>query len=102
MNQAYKEALAIIVRQVLITAGTAVGVSGYLTPYLGELTNTVVAGLLVAGTVGWSQMVQLFKRQKLVQSLQVANISENTVEVMVANKSVTTPSVLVSKHEVPQ
>jgi hypothetical protein len=101
MNQAVKEALAILVRQALIGLGASLGVSGVLTPFLGELTNYVVAALLVLGAAGWSQIVQLFKRRKLVQALEHANLTEKTVEGMVKSKDIITPSVLSPTNEVP-
>lgn len=102
MNQAYKEALAIIVRQLLVAAGTSLGVSGLLTPYLGELTNHIVAALIVTGAAGWSQIVQRFKRRKLMQALNEAEISEHTVEARVKSTMIPTPPVTTPKDEVPQ
>ncbi len=101
MNQAYKEALAIIVRQMLIALGTTLGVSGYLTPYLGEATNAIVVAILVAGAAGWSQLSQLFKRQKLVQALQTAGTTEANVDHMVRSTMIPTPSVTTPITEVP-
>jgi len=101
MNQAVKEALAIVVRQLLIVAGASLGVSGLLTPYLGELTNTSVAALMVILPAGWSQLAQLVKRQKLMQALGEAEITEEKCEHMVKSTMITTPSVTTPKDEVP-
>lgn len=101
MNQAYKEALAIVVRQALIGIGTALGISGTLTPYLGELTNHIVAGLLVAVGTGYAQVVQWYKRRKLMQALQEANMTEAEAARMVRSTLIATPPVTTSPHEVP-
>lgn len=102
MNPAYKEALAIVVRQLLISAGTAIGLTGVLTPFLGELTNTIVAALVVLIGAGWAQLVQRLKRLKLLQSLGIAGISEGQVEALVKSATVSTPAITTPKHEVPK
>lgn len=102
MNQAYKEALAIIVRQLVIAAGSALGVSGALTPYLGEITNYLVGAILVAVAAGWSQIAQHFKRRKLVQALGEAVLTEKQVEAMVKSPTTDTPSVMTPTHQIPK
>lgn len=102
MNQAYKEALAIVVRQSLVAAGTALGISGLLTPYLGDLTNTLVAALIVLVAGGWAQIVQRFKRSKLMQALGEAKMTETRIETMVKSTMIPTPPVTTPKTEVPQ
>ena len=101
MNQAYKEALAIVVRQLLITLGTAIGVGDLLTPYLGDITNYVVGGILVLVAALWSQFSQRFKRSKLMQALQAADATEQRIEGMVKSTMIPTPPVTTPTNEVP-
>lgn len=102
MNQAVKEALAIIVRQMLIAAGTALGMTDTLDPYLGPLTTQIVAILIVAGAGAWAQIVQRFKRLKLMQSLAYpGTTSEAKIESMVRDTGIHTPPISTSKHSVP-
>lgn len=101
MNQATKEALAILARQLLITAGTALGISGVLTPYIGVLTNLMVSAFIILGAAAWSQMAQLFKRGKLMQALQEAGMTEVRMENMVRSALIPTPSVMTPKTVVP-
>lgn len=101
MNQATQEALAILVRQAIIAGGTALGINGYLTPFLGELTNLVLSVLIVLGGVLWSQLAQLFKRGKLMQALEQANTTEKMIDSMVRSAAIPTPSVMTPTNRVP-
>lgn len=101
MNQATMEALAILVRQFVMAGGTALGISGALTPYVGPLTNLIIALLLVGGSALWSQFAQRFKRSKLMQALEEANTSEAKIETMVRSAAIPTPSVMTAKDVIP-
>lgn len=101
MNQAIKEALAILIRQGLIAVGTALGISGALTPVLGELTNYIVATLMVLVGAGYAQLVQLYKRGKLMQALEGAGMTEQQVAKMVRSSMIPTPKVTTPVDEVP-
>lgn len=102
MNQALKEALAILVRSGLLMLATALGVSGVLEPYLGAIAAQLVPVLMALGTLGWQQLVQLFKRKKLMTALALSiPVSEEHVEIMVKDPGTATPSVATPKSQVP-
>ena len=105
MNQALKEALGIIVRQALLSLGTALGLQTIIAPdstVLNTLVQQIVAAIMVAAPVIYAQFAQHFKRQKLMQALITsARVSEATIERMVKDELVPTPSVTTDKHQVP-
>lgn len=102
MNQALKEALAVLVRALLLMIATWLKVDKVLEPYIGELTAQVVFLLLAGGTLAYQQLVQRFKRRKLMQALALSvPVSEAKIEEMVKDPTIETPAITTPKTRIP-
>ncbi len=97
--------LGMLIRQWILTLIGAMGLAPLIKPYLdANMTQFTQFSLSIAGgliVVGYALKKRFFDKQKLVQALSEASLSEREVEIMVKNKLVSTPSVLTPKSEVP-
>lgn len=102
MNQALKESLGIVVRAALLMLATWLKVDNVLEPYAGEIVAQLVPLLMAGGTLAYQQLVNYFKRQKLMTALSLSiPVSEAKVEAMVKDPDTVTPSVATPKSVVP-
>lgn len=105
LNPFLMQVLGVLVRSLLMSLIGAVGLTHVLQPVIdanltqfNQLVAAIAAGLVVLAYQAW----KAFRgRQKLLQALGAASLTEHEVEQMVASKIVATPSVTTAKHEVP-
>jgi len=97
--------LAILVRAGLLMVFGAIGLTPLIQAYINENVaqwqqlSLAIAGVIV--TVGYALYKKFVDKQKLVQALAEAGMTEKGVEMLVASKTTVTPSVLTPKTQVP-
>ena len=106
MNPLLVELVAMYLRQLAMMLVGAVGLTQVVQPlvdrYMSDFTQ---ASLSFAGALllmAYTTLRKVNWRQKLVQALSEANTTERTIERMVADKTITTPSVMTPKTEIPR
>lgn len=95
-----------LLRQGILLLAGAIGIGPLVQQYVAanmtefqQVSLGLAAGLVALLYAAWKNFTS---RQKLMQALQAANLTERSVELMVKDKLTETPSVMAAKHEVPQ
>ena len=106
MNPFVAQVLGMLVRQGLLMGIGALGLSPIIQPIIEQNQaqwNAFITAIVGAiGVVGYALWRKYFDRQKLLQALGEANLSEHAVTVAVKDAQTPTPSVLTPKHQVPK
>lgn len=98
--------LAMLLRQGILLLAGALGIGPLVQQYVTEnMTQFQQMSLGLAAAVvaiGYAAYKNFTSRQKLMQALAMAGVSEKATEVLVKDKLVETPSVTTPKHVVPK